>query len=510
MNEAGTESGQSPGGAGHCAEQPLAYRAARNGVWVAIGSYWVIAFGFVANILLIRLLTPTIYGEFALAMFFHTLFDLQGKFGLGFAFAQHRQVSGETTGTLFAVSVALGAGTLLLALLAAPVLLLAGYSSTVALTTIILSAISFVGSWLAAFGIMLETELHFKPLSIATVAATPLSYLPAFWLAWQGLGQYSLISQTAVYSLAMMTATLLYVARSRRGWLRMKWRYRADLAGQYLRFGLTTGMSNFASSMLVNADNFILGTIAGPATLGYYDRAYRIAQWPSLLLNAVVGRAAVFTYSQVRDDTARLHRSITMVLWISANVAIPVALALFLSAPDLLPLLFGEQWLPAVSLLRILLIGAVLHPLLESGWAVFIGMGMPRRALELSLIQLAVLILAAAILTPLFSAVGTAIASVLMFASGLIIAWRMLKERISLDLRSALGGPLIALILTVGGYALLVRLIGNVEPRWVSVAWKATWAVIGFGFFSWVARPRQFSERISYIWQLMRARKQAD
>ncbi|GIV83552.1 MAG: hypothetical protein KatS3mg052_0559 [Candidatus Roseilinea sp.] len=27
---------------------PLAYRAVRNGVWVALGSYWVIGFGFIA------------------------------------------------------------------------------------------------------------------------------------------------------------------------------------------------------------------------------------------------------------------------------------------------------------------------------------------------------------------------------------------------------------------------------------------------------------------------------
>ncbi|RMD82976.1 MAG: polysaccharide biosynthesis protein, partial [Chloroflexi bacterium] len=81
---------------GQITEQPLAYRAVRNGVWVALGSYWVNGFGFVANIALIRLLTPAIYGEFALAMFFYTLFDLQSKVGLNFAFAQQREVNGET------------------------------------------------------------------------------------------------------------------------------------------------------------------------------------------------------------------------------------------------------------------------------------------------------------------------------------------------------------------------------------------------------------------------------
>lgn len=486
--------------------EPLAYRAARNGVWVALGSYWVIAFGFVANILLIRLLTPAIYGEFALAMFFYTLFDLQSKVGLSFAFAQHRRVDGETVGTLFAVSLVLGAGTLLLALLAAPVLLLIGYSSSVAITTIILCGVSFIASWMAAFGILLETDLHYKPLSIATVVAVPTSYVPAFGLAYLGLGQYSLISQSVLYSIIMITATLLYVLYARRHWLRLKLRYQGALAWQYLRFGLTTGMSNFASSMLVNADNFILGTIAGTTTLGYYDRAYRVAQWPSLLLNAVVGRAALFTYSQLQDDAARLQRSVTMVLWLSLNVAIPIALALFISAPDLVRLLFGEVWLPAVPLLRILLVGAVVRSLWENAWSVLVGTGQPRRALELSLLQLGFLVIVGVVLTYTFSAAGTAVASVLMFLSGLIAARFSLKDRLPLDWRSILTGPLAALVLTLGSYMLLVRLIGVIEPLWVSVAWKVIWAIGGFMLFSLLVQPKLFTERVAHTWRLVRGR----
>ncbi len=58
---------------------PLAYRAVRGSLWSVGSAYWVIGFGFVANILLTRLLTPAVYGDFALAVFFATLFQLRSK-----------------------------------------------------------------------------------------------------------------------------------------------------------------------------------------------------------------------------------------------------------------------------------------------------------------------------------------------------------------------------------------------------------------------------------------------
>ena len=105
----------------------------RGGLWVAAASYWAIGFGFAANILLTRLLTPEVYGEYALATFFATLFQLRTKVGLAYAYAQERSVTGEAVGTVFTLDVLLGIGGVVIGLVAAPdpavVWLLAGPSS---------------------------------------------------------------------------------------------------------------------------------------------------------------------------------------------------------------------------------------------------------------------------------------------------------------------------------------------------------------------------------------------
>ncbi len=108
---------------------PLAQRAVRGGLWVVAAAYWTIGFGFVANILLTRLLTPEVYGEYALATFFAMLFQLRTKVGLAYAFAQERTVTGTAVGTVFTLDVLLGIGGVAIGLIATPILLALGYSA---------------------------------------------------------------------------------------------------------------------------------------------------------------------------------------------------------------------------------------------------------------------------------------------------------------------------------------------------------------------------------------------
>jgi hypothetical protein len=80
---------------------------------------------------------------------------------------------------------------------------------------------------------------------------------------------------------------------------------------------------------------------------------------------------------------------------------------------------------------------------------------------------------------------------------------------LALDLPSAFGGPLAALVLTVAGYLILVRVIGNDLPAWAAMAWKIGWGLVGFGLSALLVQPKQFIERVLYIWGLWRRRAPA-
>ncbi len=146
---------------------------------------------------------------------------------------------------------------------------------------------------------MLEKKLHFKPGSVITSFAMPISYVPAFWLALNGLGQYSLIAQALSVVLLQEAGFWVYVWRRMQLVFALKWRFDRVLATKMMRFGATTGLGGFLIGTTSQVDNFLLGTLGGATALGYYDRAYRMAQWPSLLLECADGAS----------HAAHLHQS---------------------------------------------------------------------------------------------------------------------------------------------------------------------------------------------------------
>jgi PST family polysaccharide transporter len=487
---------------------PLAYRAVRGGLWLMAGSYWALGFGFVANILLTRLLTPEVYGEFVLAAFFYTLFQLRQKVGLNFAFAQQERITGRALGTYFVLDVLLGVGGLLLSLIVAPLLLWLGYAPAIVVIMLVLALISAVESLLGVFSATLERDLRFKPGSLIGSVALTLSYLPAFWLALTGKGELSLIAQVVTFSLGSLSLFALYAWRRMQPLRALRWRFDRQLAVGYLRFGGLAGAGNFAASMAQQTDNFLVGTFVGTTPLGFYDRAYRTMQWPSLLLNALLSRSALFTYARLRDDAERLQRTVSMLIWLSIGVTMPIALALLLSAPDLVLLVYGERWLPAAPIMRIMFLAAVLRPLWDNANALFVGSGRPLAALAISGIQLVGVLLLGALFGSWLGVEGVALAVGVAYVISLVVALRLLEGGIRVSLWSQIGAPALAAAAVVAIYVLANRLLPlNDAALAVRVAGKVIFAVVGYYALSFLLQPGETRSRVGYLRRLMLAQR---
>ena len=90
------------------------------------------------------------------------------------------------------------------------------------------------------------------------------------------------------------------------GWGRLRglgWRFRRDLARRF-RFGAGVGLGLLGDAP--HAAGQPDGGSLRIAALGYYDRAYRTAQWPGTLLTALIARAGFYTHARLQDDAERL------------------------------------------------------------------------------------------------------------------------------------------------------------------------------------------------------------
>lgn len=122
------------------------------------------------------------------------------------------------------------------------------------------------------------------------------------------------------------------------------------------RYGLLVWVSGIGHQASARIDQFILGSMTAVAVLGQYAAAVNLAS----VLTAVSMGIAVVTLPSITRAGTKQRISLGKRNWLVGVVAMSVgALVLELVAPLLVPALFGASFLPAVPLLRILLIGQV-------------------------------------------------------------------------------------------------------------------------------------------------------
>lgn len=488
-------------------DTPLAQQVVRGGLFVALASYGTIAFGFVANLFLTRLLTPEDFGVFSLATFFFTLINIRPKLGLDAAFAQRFESDPAWQSTYLFTSVAAGLASSLLALLFIPILIVLGYPSIITWIVAALGVVGVADSLMLVGWTLLEKQLLFRTSSLVTLISFPLSYASAFYLALQGAGPWSLVAQSLTYSSLLLVGTWIACTRSLPEMRQWSWTFSRILARKMIRFGSVVGLTAVAGTLLFQFDNFLVGTFVSIAALGFYDRAYRIAQWPYLLVSSVLARTAFYAYVRLQNDTVRLAKTVSMTIWLVTRLAIPLALAIFIVAPDLIVLLWGERWVTSAFYLRLLLAFSVLRPLLDDAGSLFVATGRPLRQTSTILIQAAALIGFATPLTMVWGVVGTTIGVGIAFAVGLMVTYYLVKRTVTFSLKSAFLAPAFALVATLALYFISTRMFDwNSLVLIARVALKIAFGSAVYSSLVFVIEPGLSLERGRYVWKLLTAR----
>lgn len=490
-------------------ETPLAFRIVRGGAVVAFSTYFLFIFGFGANLILTRLLAPADFGVFALGVFFFALLNLRPKLGIDQAFAQRAVTDAQASGTFAALSITTGIASLLLTLLVVPILLFFHYAESVIIVTVTLAMVGVLDSIMGIAWVQLDKALRFTRVSIVTLVAFPISYVPAFYLALTQGGYWALLAQNAFYALLLLIGLWFTARRELPEIWKMRWTFSQALAKQFLRFGIFVGLATIFATIVYQFDNFLVGTFVNLETLGYYDRAYRIAQWSSILVGSVLARTAFYAYSRLQNDVVRLTKTATMSLWIVTILALPLALAIFVSADDLVLFLFGEKWLPSALLLKFLVIYSVLRPLLDDAQSLFVAVGHPRRTTLVTIIQAVALVLVATPLTLRFNAIGTAIGVGVAFAVGLGVTYYFVRRTLpALNLREAFLVPTIAALITIFAATYFASVLNSPAlPLVIQLIIETTATILLYLGITFLFRPALTRERTQYVWRLLRQRE---
>jgi len=399
------------------------------------------------GIALARLLTPEVFGLYAILIFVITLGVRFSELGLCAALIQRRDLE-LTTGLSAAFTatfvLALGLGASIMA--AAPLIARwPGVSSEVTAPVRLLAVLVVFSSLRMPAMVLLERRLAYLPLTIAETADTVTFYLVAIGAAVAGAGLWSFV----LGALAARAANLAVLWSATRWRPTFRWNRRELIP--VLKFGIL-----FQGSVLIGvAGDAVVPTFvtawSGVTAVGYLNWAATLAFLP-LQIVSIAGRVLFPALSSLQTEPERFAEATALAINRVTTILYPAAALLLAGADPVVRLVFGEAWVPAVPAVRCFCVSALIGGTSTIFVHALYGLGRPDLVLRLNVASAALLWVLTVALVPWLGFVGFAIASASIACAGVSYTAFSLRRLVPLHVLAAVRVPLAA---SVGSAAVL-------------------------------------------------------
>jgi len=316
----------------------LRHAAVRSvGAMLLSGSFGLVIQIF-AVVVLARLLTPRDFGLLTMVTTFSLLLANFGLNGITEAIVQREVIDHQAASNLFWVNVG---GSLLLAVgfaSAGPLLsrlykdpLVTGVAIGIA-ATIFLTGLSVVHLAL------LKRAMRFSTISFNDMLGRIVLVSSSIVLAWAGWGYWALVAGAVAQTLSVCIGS----------WTRCLW-----IPGLPRRHVGTRPMILYAASTYArfsigyftnNLDNFLVGWRLGPASLGFYKKAYDLFALPAYQLSTSLTIVGVSTLSRLQGNWMQYRRYLLSAIGVTAFVGMGLGMDLTLVGKDLILVLLGAKW----------------------------------------------------------------------------------------------------------------------------------------------------------------------
>lgn len=362
-------------------------------------------------VVLSRLLGPEQYGLLAMVTAVVGVGELLRDFGLSSAALQAKSLSDQQQSNLFWINASVGCVLGLLVALASGAIASLYDQPELQLIALSLSVTFLMSGFSTQFRVRLNRRLRFGSLALIDVAAQVLGIGVALTAALAGWNYFALVAQLVAQALTVAVLCPI-VARWWPGLPR-----RGHDMTPLLRFGGNLVATQLVAYVSRNIDSVVIGARFGSVSLGLYDRAFQVFTSPLNQIQAPATNVALPVLSRL-DDDVRYRAFLLRGQAILMHFLLAAFAVAWANATWLMGTVFGEQWIPAVPYLQILLIAGAAQVASYATYWVFLSKGLTASIFRFTLVSRAItvsFILIGALFSPIAVAWG--------FALGAIVSW---------------------------------------------------------------------------------------
>lgn len=348
--------------------------AAAHGIrWSAVSRPTVELLQLASMVVLARLIVPAEFGRFAVATIAVEIGTLIVGAGLSNALVQRKVLDPAHLQAGVALALSIGflmtVGSVLVAVFVVdPV-----FGSRTGDLMILLAPMCLVSAVGSVPLAQLRRQLAFRRLSEIEIANTATRVVTSIGLAVAGMTGEALVLGVLAGS-AIVTVIALASAPPPLPHFRMR------PARDLLDYALPMSLASLTWVGFSNVDYAVIGARLGAVQTGLYFRAYTIAVEYQSKLGMVMSQIGFPVLSRTADDAQmdHLHRQMVRLLTIAL---FPLLVLLAITAPTLVPFVFGPNWSAASTPVQVLALGGAATVLIDAAGTVLMASGRPRAVL---------------------------------------------------------------------------------------------------------------------------------
>ena len=452
------------------------------------------AFSWSATLLVVRLLSPSDYGLFAMTQVILVFLAFLSGYGFASSLIQAEKVEPLQVRQAFGMLLLLNGALALVQVAIAP--LVADYYGQAKIADMLrLQALLYLATPFSVIPeVLLTRRLEFRTPGIVTIVSTALGAGCSVILASAGAGVWTLVLAPIIIfwsrALLLIAATRILVVPS--------FNFRG--AGGMIAYGSTLLAGHFFWVLQSQADIFIAGRTFDPHGLGLYAEALFLTQIFASRFVPPLNQVAFPAYAGMQKDKAKLAASFLTAMRLVMLLALPLYFGLAVTAREAVETLFGPKWVAMAPLVSILSLAMPVMTLQILFAPALNAVGQPQVTARINLVG-AILMPATFMIAARFGPTGLAFGWLLAFPILTAVTYAKARPYLAVtlkDIAQAISPSLAAASAMAAAVWLLKEALPPLDAPVALIILVST-GVACYGGLLWVAAPKQLDEVVRIL-----------
>ena len=334
-------------------------KAVKGIIWSAVERFSTQGAQFVISIILARMIAPHDFGLLAMLTIFISVANIFVDSGFSSALVQKKERTEKDFSTVFYFNIVISILIYLFLFFLSPFIARFYNEPVLELLTKVISLNIVINSFAVVQRAILVIRVDFKRQAKFSLISVLISGFIGIILACNGFNVWALVVQSLLCNILNTFFYILYV----------KWTplvvFSVTSFKLLFSFGSKLLISGLINSIYLNLYSLVIGKFYSATDVGFFNRAYSLAQFPSSNLVSVMSRAMFPIQCELQNDIIKLKQSFFSYLRFSCFVIFPLMVGLAFVSKPLILFLLSDTWSEAILPLSIISFAYMWYPIMH-------------------------------------------------------------------------------------------------------------------------------------------------